>query len=71
MARSTSSPRRAPLPADAEARLHRSVGFRLSAALDNSELVSLVVALCVPWLSIGVQKGPPIGVQSGPPFNVV
>ena len=50
MARSISSPRRAPLPADAEARLHRSVGLRLSAALDDPELVGLVVALCVPWL---------------------
>lgn len=50
MARSTSSPRRARLPADAGARLHRSVGLRLSAALDDSELVGLVVALCVPWL---------------------
>jgi hypothetical protein len=38
MARSTSSPRRAPLPADAEARLHRSVSARLSATLDDPEL---------------------------------
>ena len=50
MARSTSSPRRAPLPGDAAARLHRSVGARLSATLDDPELISVVVVLCVPWL---------------------
>ena len=50
MARSTSSPRRARLPGDAAVRLHRGVRTRLSATLDDPELISLVGALCVPWL---------------------
>ena len=50
MGRPRSSARLAPLPADASARLHRTVGARLSAALSDPELVELARALCVPWL---------------------
>ena len=39
-----------PLPHDAAARLRRTVAARLSAALDDPELVAQAGALCVPWL---------------------
>ena len=50
MARFSRSARPVPLPDDAAIRLQRTIAARLSATLDDPELVGQVGSLCVPWL---------------------